>query len=202
MDMSVLSAGLAWAMPVRPDDLGSHLKAYKKCLPALSALRLCNRYGKGPTAHITKLPVELLQEIEGHVFQHVLHGVTGDWKWVFRHFESRCEPLDHAEDPTVMYDVKEDFEDLCDKCHDDAGTNCEVCDPKVEEYMNECMMENIAWRFDTCQPLRDEWEAKIDQRPNGRFVKYDEVCYSICRRRQASGHYSFGRLYERILTFW
>lgn len=49
--MTTLSAGLAWATPVRPDLLGKHLQAYHDILPNLEALRLCRRFGKGARAY-------------------------------------------------------------------------------------------------------------------------------------------------------
>ena len=64
MALSIASAGLAWGVPVRPDLLGRSLEAYDKCLPVLTALRLCYRFGKGSNAGITKLPVEIVVAIE------------------------------------------------------------------------------------------------------------------------------------------
>lgn len=52
------------AVPVRPDQLGGRLDAFQKILPALHALRMCHRFGRGPDVHVTKLPVEIEQIIE------------------------------------------------------------------------------------------------------------------------------------------
>jgi hypothetical protein len=51
-------------VPVRVDKLGAHLEAHVETIPAITALRLCNRFGKGENCHIHKLPVELVDEVE------------------------------------------------------------------------------------------------------------------------------------------
>ena len=51
-------------VPVRVDKLVAHLEAYVQTIPAITALRLCNRFGKGDDCHIHKLPVELVDEVE------------------------------------------------------------------------------------------------------------------------------------------
>ena len=68
MDMNVLSAGIAWGVPVRPDLLGERLQAYRETLPMLTALRLCHRFGTGSNVYITKLPNEVEQAIENIIF--------------------------------------------------------------------------------------------------------------------------------------
>ncbi|TKA64972.1 hypothetical protein B0A55_08592 [Friedmanniomyces simplex] len=59
-----LKAGIAWATPVRPDELVAHLEAYTKVLPVIRTLRLAQRFGQGPRAYITKLPLEIEQAVE------------------------------------------------------------------------------------------------------------------------------------------
>jgi hypothetical protein len=176
-----VSAGLAWAAPVWPDDLGAHVQAYKKVAPTLKGLRLCHKYGKGKGVHITKLPSELLLAVEGYIFQRALYEVSGNWKWLFRHYESRCEPfIDHCEDPGVLADCKKDYPDqLCKACKSyDMFAKCTAgCDEKVMELMNwRCVSgDTYDWRGESCDPERDRWEAMIDQSANGNFVKYDKV---------------------------
>ena len=179
MDMNV-SAGLAWAVPVRPDDLGAHLQAYKTDVPVLNGLRLYHKYGKGKAAHITKLPSELLLAVEGHIFQCALDEFSGQWKWLFSHYESRCEPfIDHCEDPSVLYDLKDDYPDeLCEACKTFDGSECTAgCDEKVMQLMNErCVSgDTYDWRFESCEPERTRWEEMIDQSAEGDFVEYDKV---------------------------
>jgi len=48
---------LAWATPIDPVTLTTHLSAQFEVQAAFDTLRLCNRYGKGDHATVTKLPV-------------------------------------------------------------------------------------------------------------------------------------------------
>ena len=174
-----IRASLAWAVPVKPDDLGAHLEAFKNSLSKLQALRLCHKYGIGEDVHITKLPAEILLALEGYVFQHAIYEVSGEWKWLFKHYESRCEPfIDHVDDPSIIAECKDAYdEELCDACQDGEEDKCESgCDEKVTQMVNKQSVENGSyWRYEDCEPLRDEWESKISQSPNGNFAKYDEV---------------------------
>ncbi|KAK4951163.1 hypothetical protein LTR10_010135 [Elasticomyces elasticus] len=63
-----LKAGLAWALPVKPDNLLVTIDAYTTALPTIRALRKCNRYGQGPQAYVTKLPAEIVSAIESILF--------------------------------------------------------------------------------------------------------------------------------------
>lgn len=60
---------VAWAVPVKIEQLGAHLEAYTSLQTTLNALRLCNRFGSGTQATITKLPIELVQQIERHMIE-------------------------------------------------------------------------------------------------------------------------------------
>lgn len=62
-----LDVAVEWAWPVSTARLGAHLEAYKRALPAITTLRLCNRFGQGEKAYITKLPIELVTSIEHHL---------------------------------------------------------------------------------------------------------------------------------------
>ncbi|TKA83210.1 hypothetical protein B0A55_00658 [Friedmanniomyces simplex] len=64
-----LEAGIAWATPVEPDELVAHLAAYTKVLPIIRTLRLAQRFGQGPRAYITKLPLEIEQAVEGLIIR-------------------------------------------------------------------------------------------------------------------------------------
>jgi hypothetical protein len=64
---------LSWAMPVSPDWLGHRLEAYSNSLAIMNTLRLCHRFGQGPSATITKIPVEILCMIEDMVYKDFPH---------------------------------------------------------------------------------------------------------------------------------
>jgi hypothetical protein len=58
-----------WALPVCFDKLFAHVKAYDDTLPVITALRLCNRFGKGANCYIHKLPTELVGTIEQYIVE-------------------------------------------------------------------------------------------------------------------------------------
>ena len=175
MNMSVISAGLAWAVPVKPDQLGAALQAYKEILPSLMALRLCHRLGKGEAVHITKLPPEILHHIESMMFD---RRDTGPRAESFEHYEGRCQPIDHLYDDRYL-DMRDEFLDqLCADCQEFGVEDCENdCYEKQTELANEYLVGDLdfpLWRDGEC--YRSTWENLVDQKqPNGHFVQYDEV---------------------------
>lgn len=62
--MADVQVELTWATPVDSLELITHFEAYLDLLPTFQALRLCNSFGSGPSAHITTLPVELVDRVE------------------------------------------------------------------------------------------------------------------------------------------
>jgi hypothetical protein len=189
MNVSVISVGLAWAVPVKPDTLAWHLEAYEDSFPKLHTLRLCHRYGKGPKAHITKLPLEILRFVEDFVldkdrraYEYRFHG--NDWEDAFYHFESRCQPIDHADgDPYEIFREADLVLDaVCEDClsDDTLDDECPKCKDLRTQGMNEMMCDGyIDWRYDRCDNMRVRWREMIDQTANGKFVKYDKVRYSL-----------------------
>ena len=182
MALSVVNSGIVWATPVRPDLLGQHLEAYKKCKRTLHMLRLCHRFGKGPEVHITKLPIEIIDEISDVIFEHKLQQSWSVWLESFCHFEGRCEPIDHTECPGEAFpDCKEQMLDqLCDKCkakddHADCGNGC---DNIVWNWMNEHLFETDDDLIERGEEEQADWEELINQKPGGNFAKFDKVCYS------------------------
>jgi hypothetical protein len=191
MNMSVISAGLAWAVPVKPDELGASLEAYKKILPSLMALRLCHRFGKGEAAHVTKLPPEILHHIESMMFD---PRYAGPWEEYFQHYEGRCEPLDHIYDDARL-DMLDKFQDhLCAECQErgEDYSDCWDCYDERTELANDYMMADCEFGLGGKEGCyRSTWEDMIDQKqPKGHFVQYDEVRDVLSPRHQRwRGHY-------------
>lgn len=179
MDLTIKSAGIAWAVPVKPDTLGLHLQAYQECLPKLTALRLCHRFGKGPDVHVTKIPPEILQIIEGFMFKPHFFIDWGEWSESFMHFESKCEPISHLYDDRPL-DLKDEFRELeCEDCSEYNWNLCKKgCDEKITELANQYLMSSDHdWRYNDCEGHRASWLARINQSPKGHFAQYDEVRY-------------------------
>lgn len=163
---------------MRPDLLGEALEAYQKVLPKLTALRLCHRFGKVPDVHVTKLPLELLQSIEGIIFERKLENWEPfSWKEAFEHFEGRCQPSDHVYDDRWM-DLKDDAfdglgDEMCEKCQEKGFSLCDCgkdCDFKVQGRMNEIVCESGRWHFQQCDEAG--WEVMISA---DNFAPYQKV---------------------------
>lgn len=199
MDINIVTAGLAWAMPVRPDLLGEALEKYETVIPTLQALQMCHRFGKGPQVHITKLPNEVRLVIEDLIFHRALPHLTGWWKSVFRHVEGRCEPSDHLEDGyfDILEDVKgECSEKLCKKCQDaDTGDECIDCRVLMDMKMNEGLME-VGTFMEVCIDERQRWRNMIHQGPGGNFVRLDEVRF----RRSGEGRLPIVSSHASVVT--
>lgn len=106
-----MDISLTYAVPVHIVDLGANLSAYINTKPAITALRLCNRFGKGDRAFITKLPIEVMSEIEALVIQDARDEEREDWENELRCFEWNCDDLDHLSDDEKdkIYDFHEYF---------------------------------------------------------------------------------------------
>ncbi|KAK3113251.1 hypothetical protein LTR53_009653 [Teratosphaeriaceae sp. CCFEE 6253] len=195
-----LRAGLAWATPVKPDKLLAHVDAYAKVLPLLHALRLAHRFGKGPHAHITKLPAEIELAIEDLI----IRSARGSYNYVwcdlrsnFACYESRCAPSQHFEDMSPLWDAAFDTTPTCETCtgYGVHGSPCEkkctkktaipcgkcavqlghgrcerTCEAAYEEALEEVAVESD-WYFDAHLESADRWTALITQSQSGEVVK-------------------------------
>jgi hypothetical protein len=85
---------------VKPVDLLCNLDAFRKAIPTIHALRLCNQYGNGQGAGITKLPKELIGFIEEELLVSLRQEETRDghgWAKKFGCFGRTCSPRDHID---------------------------------------------------------------------------------------------------------
>lgn len=83
------------ATSVKPDILGSRLEAYINALDTVTTLRLCHRFGKGPQATISTLPVELVHLIEYQILREEQSATLESWQKDFKCFKQQCQPIDH-----------------------------------------------------------------------------------------------------------
>ncbi|KAM3416448.1 hypothetical protein BST61_g8043 [Cercospora zeina] len=93
---------VAWAVPVKIEQLGAHLEAYSSLQPVFNEVRLCNRFGSGPKAAITKLPFELVKQVERYLIQDKQEELVPAWTRDLRCWENVCIPGDHLEDSDVL----------------------------------------------------------------------------------------------------
>lgn len=110
--MASLDFTVAWSLEVPVEILGAHLQAYVELQPTIQALRLCNRYGQGFRAAVTKLPIELVKEIEGHLIIDERKKQRKNWATDFRCFQGLCKPLEHLSD-SKQVDIWRDIRYTC-----------------------------------------------------------------------------------------
>lgn len=93
--MATLEVTFTLALPVCAAQLGAHLEAYLDTLPAMNALRACNRFGKGPACHIRKIPAELVQTIAQYYILPVREENLRRWMLCLDCFTDSCESAHH-----------------------------------------------------------------------------------------------------------
>lgn len=141
----------------------AHLEAYARLQSAFHTLQLCNRFGKGPKAAVSKLPVELINTIQGYLFDKTCKGLRKKWTGFFRCWECRCKPSDHltlkecitkyceyVAKRDGLYDYEDEF-DLEDIDHSDIkdyrrrhGISGVMVDEDLDEYFEEIRRERMA----------------------------------------------------------
>lgn len=63
-------------------------------------------------------------------------------------------------------------------CKDEPGSKrcVKSCLSEYDEEVDRIMFESdYSWWCDTHREQQDAWERRVNQRPNGAFVKYDQV---------------------------
>ncbi|GIZ45186.1 hypothetical protein CKM354_000836600 [Cercospora kikuchii] len=170
---------MTWAVPVKIEQLGPHLEAYTSLQPALNTLRLCNRFGAGPKAAITKLPIELIQNIERYMVQEKQEKLAPAWTREFRCWQNRCVPFDHVDDEEIL-DIYNNGAECDSDCSDCVccGTASSVS-RKVREWVAEyfAMADWDYWREE--HDLRSEaWLDRVGrptQVSRGRFDGFSSI---------------------------
>ncbi|KAL2029653.1 hypothetical protein VTO58DRAFT_108845 [Aureobasidium pullulans] len=92
-EMGDTTAALVWGIPVRISNLLCSVDAFHKAIPTIQTLRLCNQFGQGENARITKLPKELIAFIEEEllaIHRQEEESRNGGWAQTYRCFEGSC----------------------------------------------------------------------------------------------------------------
>ncbi|KAI6903994.1 hypothetical protein KC318_g14075 [Hortaea werneckii] len=122
--MPSIDATVAWAVPVEVEVLGAHLEAYVNLQPTINALRMCHRFGKGEDVAITRLPVELLSEVENVLIEEERRKTREEWETDFQCFQLHCELRDHFDTDELQEQRRELDEEVrldCDgECNSDS----------------------------------------------------------------------------------
>ena len=75
---------------MRVDKLDAHLEAYVETIPAITALRLCNRFGKGENCYIHKLPTELVDAVEKLIVEPERERRLAEWTREMKCWAKKC----------------------------------------------------------------------------------------------------------------
>ncbi|KAF7195747.1 hypothetical protein HII31_02882, partial [Pseudocercospora fuligena] len=100
--MATTTIDFAWAMPVDIVQLGAHLEAYDTVQPMINTLRLCNRFGRGDKAAITKLPVELVLRVEEYLMIEERVKLLNAWATDLRCWKGQCRPIEHMSNAQIL----------------------------------------------------------------------------------------------------
>lgn len=79
-----------WTMLVSAEDFIPSLAGYVQSLDTITTLRLCNRYGKGSSCFVNKLPTEMIELIEAHVHTATRQQAFAEWEQQKKCTEGSC----------------------------------------------------------------------------------------------------------------
>lgn len=185
------ATGLAWAVPVRADLLGARLAARYELRPIINTLRLCQRFGKGVNAHINRLPNEIIDTIEKHLFPGIEEELEEEWRQKYSCVVDECVPTDHcdpdeAEDIWVDGCISPDLdEDMDDASNDEKleAVNCKCAcgatDPSGCDVVNDVLTQQDEY-YEMHSDNISSWTTKVCKskktcRGEGNFVKFENV---------------------------
>lgn len=153
--MHTMNATLTWALPVEPALLVAHTRAYASTLPALNALRACNRFGKGPHCHINKLPIELVEAIANYHVLPVRKKELKKCNKLLRCHEDECTLLDHYS----KKDLREIYHDVRNVCDNDCCSSFPDVPSKEDllACLSDCELEEYPYHDDN----RDAWRTRM-----------------------------------------
>lgn len=144
--MPSFNTTVAWAVPVKVEVLGAHLEAYIILQPTINTLRMCHRFGKGDDVAITKLPVELLSEVEEYLVARERRKTRKAWNADFRCFRLRCQKRDHFSQCELdKLGRRLEARLLLDR---DPNYSDPEIESEVEEEVEEMLWEHIEDNFD------------------------------------------------------
>jgi hypothetical protein len=149
-------------IPVKPLDLLCNLDSFRKAIPVIRTLRLCNQFGKGEDAGITKLPKELIEFIEEELLASLRQDKTGAGRGRTRKyacFEGTCRPSDHMDKAYMDGELEEVKFDLLD-AHPEWQTEDGY---ELPENYDDLLKEEVANHLDT-YPWDCFWEVCYDNK--------------------------------------
>lgn len=146
------------ALPVSVTQLTAHMEAYRDTLPALNALRACNRFGKGPQCHVNKLPVELVQRIAHYCILPEREEKLEDWAARFRCYQENCRILDHFSREWLL----ENYYEWRGSNGCECGLECcENCDEPDDDQLEEMVIATDGFPTEEHDDRQEQWELDM-----------------------------------------
>jgi hypothetical protein len=156
--MPSLDVTFTLALPVSVTQLVAHMEAYRETLPALNAVRACNRFGKGPQCHINKLPVELVQRVAQYCILPERKEKSEDWSKRLLCYQDECEILDHFSRDWLLDNYFE-WRALGD-CDCDIDS-CEHLSNPTDDQLEEMLIATDTFPTDEHEDRKEDWETDM-----------------------------------------
>lgn len=180
--MAATRRTLTWATPVNYDDLVPALKAYKQVQPSITALLLCNRFGKGEHCSINSLPRELIDMVIKTLIKEELEKQHEEWQLTKACYIGTCEFLKHMNQERYQEEKDCYLECLWETCSQcDGPTDVVICS-HVEEKFNE---------DDFCEYMRGDHEMRSQEEDVCRARKHEYLVpiYKTATGSSATTHF-------------
>jgi hypothetical protein len=179
-------------IPVKTVDFLCHLDAFRKAIPTIHTLRLCNQFGRDDHAGITKLPKELIEIIEKELFASLCKKETraaDGWAKKYACFEGTCRTRDHIGKSDPKWYLSDDYADIRFELlhdHPEWWTGHRYKLPKNYPKLLEAELDNIGEYdleefWEVCYEKRHEWQSLVDEHMNNGGNK--DVCTASGKSR-------------------
>ncbi|KAK5735073.1 hypothetical protein LTR17_008409 [Elasticomyces elasticus] len=145
---------LTWVVRVDTSDLG----------PTTYTLRLCNRFGTGDNAHINRLPVEIVTEIESYLVEAAREDTELEWSSNHFCFAGICEPIDHYYSEEELVRLHAHFTHASRNRKDGAAaseTPVTRLTTAQRAKLNQCMVDDFSLGEEIIPGIED-WRSQHD----------------------------------------
>lgn len=149
-------------MPVHLMKFLHNLEAFRTAIPTIQALRLCNQFGTGENAGITKLPKELIVLIEEALLAlHRRYDRNRSLAWTskYRCYERACRSIEHG--------VHTNFEIYEDSSEDDGLYYGSASDSETDrgDYVWEiCWEQKAQWQEEIRKHMEEDGNNEVSTR--------------------------------------
>ncbi|KAH0293245.1 hypothetical protein M436DRAFT_81144 [Aureobasidium namibiae CBS 147.97] len=153
----------AAGIPVNPVDFLCSFNAFRKAIPTINTIRLCNQFGRRENAGLTKLPKELIA-----LFRREEKSAVDGWANAYKCFEGTCRLHSHVEQvrPKIFSDSE----------IEDVKRQILYNHPKWQTKDGVALPERYQERFE------DEVALQLNEEVDGRL---SDLCFEIKHRWQS-----------------